>query len=126
MRSIDGAIVIALVCVFLAGCGGGIELGKVTGTVTVNGEPVEGATGEFQPVESGSPSYGTTDDHGEYRLMYTADKAGAIPGEHLVRIAAAGVRDPNPNADEAEGEGRQIGEEMVTVEPGSNSFDFEL
>jgi hypothetical protein len=58
--------------------------------------------------------------------MYTADKAGAIPGEHRVRISAAGTPNPNPNADEEEGEGEQIGEEVVSVEPGSNSFDFEL
>jgi hypothetical protein len=124
MRSIARAIVTAITCASLAGCGSGIELGTVTGKVTLNGEPVEGASVEFQPVESGSPSYGTTDAWGEYRLMYTADKAGAIPGEHIVRIHAAGT--PDPNADEQDAEGEQIGEEQVTVEPGRNSFNFEL
>ena len=112
------------------GCGGGgPDRGTVTGKVTLDGQPLEGADLEFQP-EEGSPSYGTTDDDGEYDLMYTRDKRGAMLGEHTVRITTS-TTDTDDRGNEVRVPQRvppeysQVG---VTkdVKPGRNKFDFDL
>ena len=70
------------------GCGNdGPELAEVTGVVTVDGQPVAGAVLTFVPTAGGSPSYGGTDNTGNYRLMFTDSKYGAMLGEHEVEIA---------------------------------------
>lgn len=76
---------LAGLCSCLAGCGDD-NFGRVTGVVTLDGEPLEGATVEFQP-EEGSPSYGETDEEGRYELMFSPDKEGAVVGKHVVRIS---------------------------------------
>lgn len=81
----------ACVVFSLAGCGGGGDtsnLGKVSGTVTLNGEPLEGATLEFVPEHGGRPSIGLTDDDGNYTMLFRADTPGALIGAHLVRITS--------------------------------------
>jgi hypothetical protein len=116
----------------VAGCGSNGDLAMVKGRVTLNGEPLEGATVEFQPTaEGGSPSYGMTDDDGRYRLMSTFDTAGAMPGEHIVSIRTAGTCfDDQGNEFEREErvppQYNAQTELRRTVEPGSNRFDFEL
>jgi hypothetical protein len=62
-------------------------LGRVTGTVNLDGQPLPEANVEFQPVDpNGSPSFGFTDHDGEYELGYSLDRKGAVLGKHLVRI----------------------------------------
>lgn len=78
--------VLALLATAIAGCcGGGPTLGRVEGTVTLDGQPLPNAKVEFQP-SNNSPSYGTTDALGHYELMFAPEQFGAIPGEHVVRI----------------------------------------
>ena len=78
------ASVVLLLCV--TGCfRRGPELAPVTGTVTLDGEPLAGAQVEFKPMR-GNPSYGTTDQLGRYELKYTKDKSGGVVGSHVVRI----------------------------------------
>ena len=61
-----------LLGLLLAGCGSEDELATVKGKVTLNGEPLEGATVQFQPTaEGGAPSSGQTDGKGRYELMFT-------------------------------------------------------
>ena len=60
-------------------------LGKVVGTVLLDGNPVSAATVEFTPDE-GSTSYGITDSKGRYALQYLPDRPGAVTGHHTVRI----------------------------------------
>ena len=77
---------LALCC---AGCARGPgdtpDLGTVSGTVTLDGKPLAGATVEFSP-ESGRPSSGETDAGGKYVLQYSANNPGAKVGKHVVRI----------------------------------------
>ncbi len=88
------ASVLLLPCI--AGCfGRGPELAPVTGKVTLDGEPLEGAQVEFNPMQ-GNPSYGTTDGQGNYVLKYTKDKPGAVVGSHVVRITT-----PTTSVDES-------------------------
>ena len=63
----------------------GVSLGKVSGTVLLDGEPVSGATVEFTPPE-GSTAYGITDSKGYYTLQYRPACPGAVTGQNTVRI----------------------------------------
>ena len=74
----------------LPGCVGcqrhdGPELATVSGTVTLDGQPLEGATVHFQP-KSGRPSYGRTDESGRYTMGYSLERSGVTLGEHVVII----------------------------------------
>lgn len=63
------------------------SLADVAGSVTLDGKPVSNVMVEFQPVNGGgSPSIGYTDLDGVYRLRFTRERWGALPGTHLVRI----------------------------------------
>lgn len=79
-----------MLIVGLAGCSNGVktpDLGQVSGTVTLNGKPLDGATVEFIP-DAGRPSIGMTDAQGKYKLLFRADQPGAVIGTHSVRITS--------------------------------------
>ena len=63
----------------------GIPLGRVSGTVTLDGRPLRRATVEYTP-EDGAPAYGLTDSSGAYALSYVPGRLGAVLGEQTVRI----------------------------------------
>ncbi|MBM79888.1 MAG: hypothetical protein CMJ78_04760 [Planctomycetaceae bacterium] len=69
------------------------DLGTVTGRVTMNGEPIGGATIRFNPMEADragsgkSDSYARTDSDGQFEMRYTKDVAGAVVGLHRVYIS---------------------------------------
>lgn len=77
----------------VTGCGGGPsdqpDIGRVTGTVKMDGAPLPNANVQFQP-EKGRPSFGKTDDSGVYELTYSASTKGAKIGKHKVTITTAG------------------------------------
>jgi predicted small lipoprotein YifL len=72
----------------LAGCGRpGPQLAPVSGRVTLDGQPLDAAEVLFQPDEgTGSPSYGFTDQNGQYELGYKRGVKGAMVGSHTVSI----------------------------------------
>ncbi len=77
---------------FLAGCGGDSgppipDLAPTTGTVTLGGKPLEGASVAFWPEGKGSPSVSSTDAEGRFELKYGGKVAGAPIGKHTVRIS---------------------------------------
>jgi hypothetical protein len=60
---------------------------KVTGKVTLDGDPVEGATVTFAPSGAGgTPAVGTTDGSGSYSLKSFGTEQGAVPGEYMVSV----------------------------------------
>ena len=70
-----------------AGCGNRTPV-PVTGTVTLDGEPVEGATVTFHALgddKEGRPATGQTDKTGTFRLT-TGNEDGARPGEYKVVV----------------------------------------
>jgi hypothetical protein len=82
-----------------AGCGdGGPALGKVTGKITLDGKAAPGILVTFVPESGGSPSYGVTELDGQYKLMFTDDKDGAIVGKHKVTLEVQ----KRPSKDEIE------------------------
>lgn len=62
------------------------ELGEVTGVVTLDGEPVQGAEVIFVP-DNQKRSRSTTDADGRYELVYDGDVKGAALGGHTVLIS---------------------------------------
>jgi hypothetical protein len=71
-----------------AGCDGRRAPVPVSGTVTLDGNPVEGATVTFHLVgddKDGRPAIGQTDKTGTFRLT-TGTEDGARPGEYKVVI----------------------------------------
>ncbi|RCS46331.1 carboxypeptidase regulatory-like domain-containing protein [Bremerella cremea] len=106
------------------------DLGKVTGTVTVDGQPYSGALVTFTP-EEGRPSRGMTDAAGNYELIYIRDTKGAEPGKHLVAITTVPPEQPDdykgPEFREPIPAKYNVRSELDrTVELGPNTFDFEL
>lgn len=91
MKSLVFGVFALLASTILIGCGGGADLpdmGTVTGTVTLDGQPLPGVQVGFEPegVTEGRPSMGTTDEQGNYELSYNAETKGAIVGMHTVRV----------------------------------------
>ena len=70
----------------ITGCSKDPAPGKVTGTLTLNGEPVSNAMICFYP-DNGSASIGVSDEKGKYELLFTEDRKGAEIGSHKVTIS---------------------------------------
>lgn len=88
------SLAIALVPLF-SGCGeGGPALVPVSGTVTINGKPLEGATVQFNPDlaanKDGRYAEDVTGPEGNYKLM-TNGRSGIVPGKYKVTISKAAV-----------------------------------
>lgn len=67
------------------GCDAGPELGLVSGTITINGVPVEQATITFTPVD-GQSAFARTDANGFYELQFSGGKRGTLLGENYISI----------------------------------------
>jgi len=92
---------------YLVGCSGGGDADRaktvpVTGTVTYNGSPVEGATVTFSPAEPGGfGSIGTTDANGKFAVVSQWGAAGAVPGSYQVAISKTEVETSDEGLEEA-------------------------
>lgn len=117
---------VSAICLF--GCSDGLQLVPVTGTVTLDGLPLVGASVVFHP-EQGRLSAGTTDAEGRYTLRYTDEKVGALPGEHTVQIATAADDDEDSSAPRREklpARYNLTSELRATVSADSPQHDFAL
>ena len=128
-----------LVLAVASGCGSsGPELGYVTGTVTLDGKPVNGATLIFSPQDGkGTTSSGQTDAEGHYKLMFTFKKEGVMLGKHDVKIekATMGAEEvaeakrlglPASDAVRIPSKYGKIGQLSAEVKGGSQTIDFAL
>ncbi len=133
-RTLAGALALGAVI----GCGGPprpdyspLGLVSASGTVTLDGAPLEGAEVRFMTVDDPSRySYGRTDDDGQYTLNYDSNARGVTPGAKAVSIstAAGGAGDPQTGGPERV-PSRYNKQTLLTaaVEPsGSQTFDFAL
>ena len=76
----------------MLGCSDGkLKTEPVRGIVTLDGEPLEGATVSFTPQNPGEgiASFGQTNAKGEYLLQTLAGRvdAGTLPGEYTVTVS---------------------------------------
>src|SRR5262245_38938119 len=81
-----------------AGCGGKYTPVPVSGVVTLDGAPVEGATVLFYAVgdeKDGRPAHGTTNKAGEFRLSTLGKEDGALPRRYKVVVTKYVPTNPN-------------------------------
>lgn len=78
--------VAAALCLFLSGCGGGG--GSVSGTVTLDGNPLKGGVVTFHPVAGGASAIGAVSKDGTYEVAI-GNELGLPPGEYIVTVDAA-------------------------------------
>lgn len=105
------------------------RLGKVTGTVTLDGQPVADAVVQFAGVTPEEPpSIGKTDAAGNYELYYSRKHKGATIGEHPVYISTyRAATDDNPVVKERIPVAYNGKSELKeTVKRGAQKIDFTL
>ena len=106
-----------------AGCGRRPPV-PVSGTVTLDGQPVEGATVTFHVLgrdREGRPATGQTDKTGTFHLK-TGNAGGARPGDYKVVIIKNIIADPKlkmPNCPDTP-EGRNQREDFLWKHFGDN------
>lgn len=97
-----GGLVVCLVCYglysLMASMMGSPKLPpliRVTGKITLDGQPLPAATVMFSPMFEGpgantkvAGSVGVTDKEGRYDLQYVAGVHGAVKGKHMVQVRA--------------------------------------
>lgn len=116
-----------------------LDLVDVSGTVTLDGQPLSGVTVAFESPE-GTFSYGVTDEAGKYNLMFNSEKSGCLTGEKTVRIRFVNDSEsPDDGGDTEEGAAEvmdtpsQVPEQYnkqstlkATVDADHTTFDFDL
>jgi hypothetical protein len=127
---LPGLVATLGVLVALVGCSGsGVPLGKVSGKVTLDGQPLAGVIINFKP-EEGRAATGTTDGEGNYTLEYSYDEMGAKVGPNTVMfewpLEAGEVGDSAPRRPIPAKYTGLKSELKVEVQKGKNSFDFDL
>ena len=115
------ALLLAVSC---TGCGSGDAppLGAVSGTVTLDGDPLEGVIVVFKPTE-GRPAVGTSDAEGKYSLEYAYKVSGCKVGANKVSFEwPLGAT----NAKALSTKYTTQSELTEEVADGSNTIDFDL
>ena len=84
-------VLFAILCLaslsLFTGCGDpGIGAVPVTGTITVDGTPMEGAMVVFNPVDGTRAASGRTDAEGKSSLPPEINGDGALPGEYKISV----------------------------------------
>jgi hypothetical protein len=92
----------ALLVLVLSGCSNPDgKYSKVEGTITYNGQSVDGATVSFQPVApDGESASGLTDASGKFKLSSVGavdGGRGALPGEYRVTVVKREAPPPDPD-----------------------------
>ncbi len=75
----------AAACIAITGCGRG-NFGTVDGTVTLDGQPLEGGAIAFYPVASGPIYYADVEPDGSYHLK-TSSHDNVIPGSYVATVS---------------------------------------
>lgn len=82
-------LVVASLVSISPGCGDGVKLVPVEGTVTLDGEPLEGATLSFVPIAGGQVSTSGTDitgPDGNFKMTFKG-RNGLSPGKYRVMVS---------------------------------------
>jgi hypothetical protein len=124
-------VAFVVLSLFSFGCGqeDGPPLAEVTGIVTLDGQPVEGAGLQFS-VEGpgGAVAYGRTDESGRYEMHFGKSRTGAVVGKNRVRITS----DDRVTIGDKKFQSTEVfppqyntkSEQFVDVVEGTNEFNF--
>ncbi|KAA0137334.1 carboxypeptidase regulatory-like domain-containing protein [Gimesia chilikensis] len=120
------AILFAVMSAALSGCGGSasgpdIDMIPVTGSVTMDGEPLVGAMVEFHPTggTKGNGAFGLTDEAGKFTLTDYHSNPGCPPGEYGVTFSKITLPDGSPIPPDSQQGGVGMKEQ---IPPGYNLF----
>jgi hypothetical protein len=83
-HSFQKVLLVLPLLLLASGCSKGLV--KVSGTVTLDDKPLEGAEVTFLPAEGGKPASGFTGSDGTFKLTTFSTGDGAQPGEYRVTI----------------------------------------
>ena len=83
-----------LLVVCAPGCNRGPAMGKVSGSVSLDGTPLKFGSVMFQNVSGGQPSVGEIQPDGSFVLSTFRPEDGAIVGNHKVRVVCYSTQDP--------------------------------
>lgn len=88
----------ALVISSVTGCGRGGA--RVSGTVTLDGRPLETGSVQFHPAAAGPVAYGSIDAQGRFSLTVGAAASPVPPGRYTATVVAvAAPPDAGPNVE---------------------------
>ena len=88
-RQANAIAALAVCCLVAAGCGSdGLETAEVTGTVSLDGEPLSHGTVTFTP-EKGRAATGAIQSDGTFTLSTYKNGDGAVVGEHKIAVTCA-------------------------------------
>jgi hypothetical protein len=123
------------VAIALSGCESAqpSNVGRVSGKITLEGQPLPDALVRFTPVQpGGSSALGKTDSDGNYKLSYASGIEGAEIGQNRVSISTYTEGDPDgdpprPKVPEKVPIKYNAQTELTAdVKAGDNEFDFPL
>jgi hypothetical protein len=119
-------VLISAVALVAAGCSKSDRppLGVVTGSVTLDGQPLADVLVLFTPDSAGRTSRAVTGRDGHYQLAYLRDIMGANLGRHVVRITT--VTDEKRGKERLPKRYHAATTLEAVVEPGPNKIDFAL
>jgi hypothetical protein len=121
-----------LVVTLVFGCSDGPKLVPASGIVTLDGEPLEGATVSFIPAQENRISTGGSDvtgPKGNFQITYNG-RAGLAPGKYrvavskTVEVAPKGGKEISPIFAKASFEKQLMGLTKETIPP--QNFDREI
>jgi hypothetical protein len=93
-----GIILLGMI-LLVAGCGSKLPTtAPVSGTVLLDGKPVEGAAVSLVPNAGGRFGYGTTDAQGKFTISTYGDNDGATLGGHKILVTKADIIPPTKAA----------------------------
>ena len=76
------------IIICLGGCGGtGIPTASVTGTITLNGQPIQGVEVTFVPKTKIRPSVGITDAKGRFKAQFVERQSGVALGPCVAQLS---------------------------------------
>ena len=99
MKRISSSLALAALVIVATGCYSGTRRPptyKVAGTVTMKGQPLEGATVVFVPAEGAThePATGITDAGGTFTLSTFLSGDGAMAGDYRIKVSKFDIKKP--------------------------------
>jgi hypothetical protein len=112
----------------LSGCAG--DWGTVKGTASVEGQRLKSGSVTFHPKGEGAAGYGVISTDGTFKIM-TGTQEGLKSGDYTVTVVDQTIPDPDSGETvkiltPAKYASPVTTDFKVTVNPGANSFDFDL
>ena len=109
----------------MVGCG---DANGVSGTVTLDSEPLANAVVQFTPQGTeGRIALAKTGADGTYRLRTSKTVSGVTPGKYRVKITTSDIQDNETKSKEkVPAKYNKESELIKEIKQGSNRIDFEL